>query len=124
MNFIELITLYIYLIPKLLIYTMPITFFIALCITLFNLSKENELIVLFTLGYSPKKVANFFTILGAIFSFLFVLDVIVLIPLSKQLNENFIEYKKAEAKLISKRVIWSKFSDWIVYIDKSRIKRD
>jgi lipopolysaccharide export system permease protein len=58
MNFLELGTLYIYLLPRTLIYTLPLTFFIALCITLFNLSKENETIVLFTLGYNPKKIAT------------------------------------------------------------------
>ena len=119
MNFIELITLYIYLIPKLLLYTMPVTFFIALCITLFNLSKENELIVLFTLGYSPSQVSRFFLFLGAVFSFLMIVNVIVLVPLSKQLNKNFIDYKKAEAKFnIQESKFGQKFSDWMVYIDK------
>ncbi len=119
MNFVELVTLYIYLIPKLLLYTMPVTFFIALCITLFNLSKENELIVLFTLGYSPSKVAKFFLILGFLFSAILIVNVLILIPLSKQLNKNFIDYKKAEAKFnIQESKFGQKFSGWIVYIDK------
>jgi len=98
MNFWELGTLYIYLLPKTLVYTLPITFFIALCITLFNLSKENETIVLFTLGYDPKKIAQLFLGLSTLLSFILILDVLLLIPVSKQLNANFVEYKKAEAK--------------------------
>ena len=123
-NFIELITLYIYLIPKLLLYTMPISFFISLCITLFNLSKENELIVIFTLGYSPKKVSNFFLILATLFSILMIINIVILIPLSKQLNNNFLEYKRAQAKFnIQESKFGQKFSNWLVYIDKSDKKQ-
>ena len=120
MNFLELGTLYIYLLPKTLIYTLPITFFIALCITLFNLSKENETIVLFTLGYNPKKIAQLFLALASTLSFLLIIDIFVLIPISKQLNSNFIDYKKAEAKFnIKANEFGQKFSDWLVYIEHS-----
>ena len=118
MNFLELGTLYIYLLPRTLVYTLPITFFIALCITLFNLSKENETIVLFTLGYNPKYIARFFMSIASLLSFILILDIFVLIPISKQLNSNFIEYKKAEAKFnIKASEFGQKFSDWFVYID-------
>lgn len=120
MNFWELGTLYIYLLPKTLVYTLPITFFVALCITLFNLSKENETIVLFTLGYNPKKIAQLFLGLSTLLSFILILDVLLLIPISKQLNSNFIEYKKAEAKFnIKANEFGQKFSDWLVYIEHS-----
>lgn len=118
MNFLELGTLYIYLLPRTLIYTLPITFFIALCITLFNLSKENETIVLFTLGFNPKFIARFFMTIASLLSFILILDIFILIPISKQLNTNFIEYKKAEAKFnIKASEFGQKFSDWFVYID-------
>ncbi|MBV5278068.1 MAG: LptF/LptG family permease [Campylobacteraceae bacterium] len=118
MNFAELGTLYIYLLPKTLVYTLPITFFIALCITLFNLSKENETIVLFTLGYNPKKIAKLFLVVSSLLSFILILDIFILIPISKQLNTNFLEYKKAEAKFnIKASEFGQKFSDWLVYIE-------
>jgi len=123
-NFIELLTLYIYLVPKLLLYTMPISFFISLSISLFNLSKENELIVLFTLGYSPKKISNFFLLLASAFSLLMIANIIILIPLSKQLNSNFLDYKKAQAKFnIQESKFGQKFSNWLVYINKSDKKQ-
>lgn len=123
MNFLELGTLYLYLLPKTLIYTLPITFFIALCITLYNLSKENETIVLFTLGYNPKKIAQLFLGVSFFLSFILILDIFVLIPISKQLNSNFIEYKKAEAKFnIKASEFGQKFSNWLVYIES--IDRD
>lgn len=120
MNFLELGTLYIYLLPRTLIYTLPLTFFIALCITLFNLSKENETIVLFTLGYNPKKIASLFLTLASILSVLLIIDIFVLIPISKQLNTNFLEYKKAEAKFnIKANEFGQRFADWLVYIEHS-----
>lgn len=120
MNFVELGTLYIYLLPKTLIYTLPITFFIALCITLFNLSRENETIVLFTLGYNPKKIAKLFLVLASLLSLLLIIDILVLVPISKQLNANFLDYKKAEAKFnIKASEFGQKFSNWLVYIENS-----
>ena len=120
MNFWELGTLYIYLLPKTLVYTLPITFFIALSISLYNLSKENETIVLFTLGYDPKKITRLFMGLATGLSVILLMDIMVLVPISKQLNSNFIEYKKAEAKFnIKANEFGQKFSDWLIYIEHS-----
>ena len=43
-----------------------------------NLSKENETIVLFTLGYNPKKIAQLFLALASTLSFLLIIDIFVL----------------------------------------------
>ena len=119
-SFYELGLLYVYLLPNILIYTLPITFFIALSISLFNLSKENEIIVLFTLGYTPKKITRLFVIVASILSTLLIVNILVLIPTAKQLNANFLDYKRAEAKFnIKATEFGQKFSDWLVYIDKS-----
>ncbi len=127
-NFIELGTMYIYLLPRILIYTLPVTFFIAVTISLYNLSKENETIVLFTLGYSPKKIAKFFLTVASILTFILIIDFLVLVPVSKQLNQNFIDYKKIEAKFnIKATEFGQKFSDWLVYIntiDENGIYKD
>ncbi len=118
-TFIELGTLYIYLLPNIIIYTVPITFFIAVCISLFNLSKENEIIILFTLGYSPKKITKLFLITASILSVILIVNIVVLIPIAKQLNKNFIDYKKTEAKFnIKPTEFGQKFSNWLVYINK------
>lgn len=119
-NFIELLMMYVYLLPNILIYTIPITFFIALCLSLFQLSKENETIVLFTLGYNPKKIATLFVFVSMLISVLLILNTLVLIPRAKQLNANFIDYKRTEAKFnIKATEFGQKFSDWLVYIDAS-----
>ncbi len=120
MNFAELGTLYIYLLPRTLLYTLPVTFFLALTITLFNLSRENETIVLFTLGYDPGKIARFFMFFATLLSTILLITLFILIPISKELNSNFIDYKKAQAKFnIKASEFGQKFGDWFVYIDKS-----
>ncbi|WP_024955125.1 LptF/LptG family permease [Sulfurospirillum arcachonense] len=122
-TFFELGVLYIYLLPNILLYTLPVTFFIALSLSLFNLSKENETIVLFTLGYKPQKISKLFIIVASILSSLLIINILVLIPTAKQLNANFLDYKKAEAKFnIKATEFGQKFSNWLVYIDKSEQK--
>lgn len=119
-NFYELGLLYVFLLPNILIYTLPITFFIALSISLFNLSKENETIVLFTLGYAPQKISKLFIIVASILSTLLIINILILIPTAKQLNANFIDHKRAEAKFnIKATEFGQKFSDWLVYIDEN-----
>lgn len=119
-NFYELIVLYIFLLPNILLYTLPVTFFIALCLSLYNLSKENETIVLFTLGHKPQKISKLFVSVASILSFLLFIDILVLIPTAKQLNANFIDHKRMEAKFnIKATEFGQKFSDWLVYINKS-----
>ncbi len=124
-NFYELGLLYIFLLPNILIYTLPITFFIALSISLFNLSKENETIVLFTLGYKPQKISRLFIVVASILSLLLIINILVLIPTAKQLNKNFIDHKRVEAKFnIKATEFGQKFDDWLVYIDKSDKKNN
>lgn len=119
-TFFELMKLYLFLLPKVLIFTLPITFFIALAVFLFKLSRDNETIVLFTLSYSPKKIAKFFTIISIFLSIFLCVNVLVLMPLSKGLQSNFVQYKKAEAKFnIKATEFGQKFSDWLVFINES-----
>lgn len=118
-SFAELGLLYVYLIPNILIYTSPVAFFVALCVSLFNLSKENETIVLFTLGYKPQQISRLFIATASILSLVLVVNVLVLIPIAKQLNTNFLQYKKVEAKFnIKPTEFGQKFDNWLVYINE------
>ncbi|MDR2342857.1 MAG: LptF/LptG family permease [Campylobacteraceae bacterium] len=119
-TFFELGKLYMFLLPKVLIFTLPITFFIALAVVLFKLSRENETIVLFSLGLSPKKIAKFFLTISSLLSAFLILDALVLMPLSKELQANFIDYKKTQARFnIEATEFGQKFSDWFVFVNNS-----
>ena len=109
---------YLYLLPELIVYTLPITFFIAVAMTVFKMSKENETIVLFALTLSPNKIAKVFFWLSLGTSLFLLVNSVIFIPIAKQLNKNFIEYKKLESKInIKATEFGQKFEDWNVFIN-------
>lgn len=119
-TFWELGKLYIFMLPKIFLFTVPISFFIAIALMLFKLSRENETIVLFTLGHAPAKIAKFFMLVSVILTSLLLVNSMILIPLSMQLNANFVDYKRTEAKLnIKATEFGQKFSDWLVFMEGS-----
>ncbi|CZE50010.1 LptF/LptG family permease [Campylobacter geochelonis] len=117
----ELFKLYLFMLPRILIFTTPIAFFVALTMSFFRLSKENESIVIFTFGYSPKKISLFFTIVAFILSFLLLFISLVMMPVAENLKDNFIEYKKTQATLnIKASEFGQKFANWLVFIEKEK----
>jgi lipopolysaccharide export system permease protein len=123
-TFLELGKLYTFMLPQIFLFTIPISFFIAISLSFFRLSKENETIVLFTLGYSPRKIALFFTTFAAVITILLLITSLVFIPLSRELNQNFIDYKKAEAAInIKATEFGQKFANWMVFVEKE-VKED
>lgn len=110
--------MYSFLIPSILIYTLPEVFFISIAIMLSSLSKDNELLVMFALGYKPKKLTFFFFILALITSLLLLINSLILFPISKQAYKSFISSKKVEAKInIKPNEFGQKFGDWMVFIN-------
>ncbi len=117
-TFSDLAEAYLYLLPEIIVYTLPITFFIAVAMTIFNMSKENETIVLFALGMSPHKIARIFFLLSLGTSLFLLANSVIFIPIAKQLNKNFIEYKKFESKInIKPTEFGQKFQGWNVFIN-------
>lgn len=113
----EMTKLYFFVLPELLFYTLPITFFIAATLSLFKLSNDNEIVVIFSLGIKPSfllktllKPATFLTIV-------LLLDFIVIFPHSKILSSNYISYKKSEANFnLSASEFGNSFGDWLLYL--------
>jgi lipopolysaccharide export system permease protein len=98
---------------------LPVTFFIALTMAVFKMSKENESIVLFAMSLSPKKIARVFFYLSLFLSIVLLINAIFFIPLSKQLGTNFLEHKKLEAKVnIKDSEFGQKFATWNVFVNK------
>jgi len=117
-TFADLGEAYLYLLPEIIVYTLPITFFIAVAMTVFKMSKENETIVLFALTLSPHKIAKVFFMLSLGATLFLLVNSVLFIPISKQLNKNFIAYKKLESKInIKATEFGQKFEDWHVFIN-------
>lgn len=118
-SFIELLKLYAFTLPRILIFTLPIAFFIALTLALFRLSRENESIVLFTLGLSPINLAKFFLKISTLVSAFMLFVALVMLPIVFELQDNFVNYKRTQVKLNFKSGEFGQnFLGWMIFIEK------
>lgn len=119
-SFLELTKLYLYSMPAVLFFTIPVAFFAAAVVAFAKLSYDYELAVLFSLGLNPIKIAKFFFYLSILASTLLLVLSLALVPLSKELYADFLEYKKNSANInIRASEFGQKFGDWMLYIDES-----
>ena len=113
----EMAKLYIFTVPELLFYTLPITFFVSAALTIFRLSNDNELIVLFALGIHPKFILKTLFKPALLLSLLLIFTFFVLFPHTKTLSRNFVSYKKSEAKFnLAASEFGHKFGNWLLYL--------
>ena len=113
----EMAKLYIFVVPEVLFYTLPFSFFIAVSLTLFKLSNENEIIVMFSLGIHPNFILKTLLKPAMILSVLLLLNFLVLHPHAKTLSQNFYNYKKGQAKFnLSASEFGHSFGEWLLYI--------
>jgi lipopolysaccharide export system permease protein len=118
MSFSEMLTMYGYFVPTILFYTLPITFFAALTLTMVKLSNDFENIVLFSFGISPARILRFFTPVTFATVGLLLLLSLALIPITKQLVKSFISYKSVHAVLnIQASEFGQKFGPWLVFLE-------
>jgi lipopolysaccharide export system permease protein len=115
----EMSKLFFFIIPELLFYTLPISFFVAATLAMFRLSNDNEIVVLFALGIRPKVILKTLFTPALFISVILLFDFFVLFPHAKVLSANFISYKTSEAKFnLSASEFGHKFGDWLLYIGK------
>lgn len=118
----EMAKLFFFMLPELLFYTLPLSFFVAVTLTLFKLSNDNEIVVIFALGIRPKFILKTLFIPSLFLSLLLLFNFFVLFPHAKILSNNFLSYKKSEAKFnLSASEFGHKFGDWLLYIGKDNL---
>ena len=119
LSFLDIFRIYFYYLPQIIIYTFPLTFFIALTYSLFNFSKDGEMLVLFSLGKAPKRVVYFYLIVAFLTSFTLVINSLILMPLSEQASKNFMKIKKIESKInIKGSEVGQKVGRWNIFTQK------
>ena len=117
-NFSELFQLFSYVIPQIIFFTMPISFFLSLVITLAKLASEYELTVITSFGLNPTKILKIFLPITLIISSLLLVVSVGLIPKTKYLSKQFLEKKKKEANFnIKASEFGQKFGDWLIFIN-------
>lgn len=118
-SFFDVLKLYLYASVKLLLITMPLSFFIAICMCVNRLCKDNELIVLFTLGLKSKEYAKYFVKISFVVSVFLSVLAFVFIPITLKLQENFIDYKKLVSKIsIKPSSFGQEFGSWLVFVEE------
>ena len=115
----DMVKLYLFVLPDILFYTLPISFFIAAVLSIFKLSNDNEIVVLFSLGIRPSFLLKTLFVPASLLSLLLLINFYILYPHTDNLSDNFIDRKKSEAKFnLSASEFGNKFGDWLMYISK------
>lgn len=123
LNFFELFTLFSYVIPQIIFFTMPISFFLSLVITLAKLAGEYELTVITSFGLNPIKILKIFIPVTLLLSIMLLVISVGLIPKTKFLTKQFLDKKKVEANFnIKASEFGQKFGKWLIYIDEKNEK--
>jgi len=117
LSFLELIELYIYHVPTILFYSLPVTIFISLALSLSKLSSEYELIVITSFGLSPLKILKLI-LPTLLFSTLLILTItLILIPKANYLKESFLSNKEKQAQFnIKASEYGQEFGNWMIYV--------
>ncbi|OIP56288.1 MAG: permease [Helicobacteraceae bacterium CG2_30_36_10] len=113
----EMSKLYFFVLPEILFYTLPITFFIAASLSIFRLSTDNEIVVLFSLGIHPNLIIKTLIKPALLLCVLLSFNFFILFPHATVLSSNFISYKKSEAKFnLSASEFGHSFGNWLLYV--------
>jgi lipopolysaccharide export system permease protein len=120
----EMGKLYLFALPELLFYTLPISFVVSAALTLYRLSNDNEMIVIFSLGISPTFIAKIFATPALILSLLLFVDYLIVTPYIKIISNNFLDQKKAEANFnLTSSEYGHHFGDWMLFINGSNLEK-
>ena len=117
LSVLDMVKLYLFILPEILFFTLPISFFVASALALFKLSNDNEIIVLFSLGIKPCFILKVLFKPAFLLSVILLLDFFVLIPHTSNISKNFLNHKKSEAKFnLSASEFGHSFGDWLLYL--------
>lgn len=95
----DFFTFYAYVIPDIIFITLPLTFLGAIINSFSKLSENNEMVALFTLGFSPKKILLSLLPLALLFTLLLLIITVFIIPYSNQAMSNLRSKKIYESNL-------------------------
>lgn len=116
-NFLEMMQLFSYNLPSILFYTLPISFLVAVVMTLLRLSNDNELMALFALGTKAKSLMYRFVFISMLFSTILLILSLALMPKTKQQFKAFKHIKATQAQVnINPSKLGQKFGDLFVYV--------
>ncbi len=116
-NFLEFISLYLFGVPQLLFYTLPIAFFLSAGLLYAKLSFDRELVAIFALGANLKDVLKPIVKVAVLFSATLFFIGYFVHPYSTAVAKNFVEDKKSLSRLnVKPSEAGQKFGDWLIFM--------
>jgi lipopolysaccharide export system permease protein len=117
----EFIYLYFLSLPQILFFTLPLTFFITSALSLAKLSENSELIVILSLGVTPRKILKPFLLISLFISFVLLFITVISVPSSNILYRDFLINKKNESAFnFSASSAAQKFGDWNIFVEEKK----
>ena len=116
-SFVEMMQLFSYNLPSIFFYTLPISFLVAIVMTLLRLSNDNELMALFALGTNAKFILYRLYFIATLFSIILLILSLGLMPKTEQQFKAFKHEKTSQAQLnITPSRLGQKFGDLFIYV--------
>lgn len=118
LNLSDLLTLYYYGIPANIFFVISLTFYSACVLGLSKLSYDSEMLVFFSLGYSPRDIIRALLPLCILVCFVLLMFSFVMTPAHKNAYRNFIAFKTAQIDVnLKPGDFGQKIGEWLVYVD-------
>lgn len=116
----EMAQLYLFVLPDLFFFTLPIAFIVSAALSLYRLSNDSELLVAFSLGISPLYLLRILIKPAALLTLILLIDFLLIAPYVNIISGNFVKNKKDEAQFnITASEFGHTFGDWMLFINKS-----
>lgn len=116
LNFLDLAYLFVYSMPNMVFFIIPITFFASCVLAISRLAYDYELLVFFSLGIKPSELVRTFLPLTLIVTLTSLVFSLGAVPISKRAFDNFIERKKVDVDINLKAgEFGQRIGDWLVY---------
>ncbi len=123
-SFTEMMQLFSYNLPAILFYTLPVSFLVAVVMTLLRLSNDNELMALFALGSNAQTLLLRLFFIATLFSLILLLLSLALMPKTKQQVSSFKIQKASQAQVnINPSKLGQKFGNLFIYVKSKEHER-
>ncbi len=120
----DMYSLYFYILPQVVVFTLPIAFFVAGALTINHFSNDNEIIVLFALGVRPNQLLRILFWPALWLTGVMLSTSLLLVPHAQQLYDNYITFKRTTATLnIAASEFGQRFGEWILFIEEENIAK-
>jgi len=117
LSFVEILQLYSFYIPEIFLYTLPVSFFSAMIVSLSKLSFDLELIVFFALGGDIKKILKPFFLLALLISTTLLIIGLWLKPKAMFKSKELIYNKEDSVQFNLKPSEYGqRFGSWLLHI--------